>query len=87
METRAIYVRIKNDYRVYYSVNNKCKICKFHVALKTVDLWQGLTHVRCIQYFRKINLLLKMFPVLPRSAQHANENKKYIMLNLELFGN
>lgn len=42
METRAIYVRIKNDYRVYYSVNNKRKICKFHVALKTVDLWQGL---------------------------------------------
>lgn len=78
METRAIYVRIKNDYRVYYSVNNKRKICKFHVALKTVDLWQGLPQVRCVQYFRKINLLLKMFAVLPRSAQHANENKNIL---------
>lgn len=69
METRrAIYVQIINDYRVYYSVNNKCKICKFPVALKTVDLWQGLPYIMCTQYFRKINLLLKTLPVIPRSC-------------------
>lgn len=72
METRAIYVQITNDYRVYYSVNNKCKICKFHVALKTVHLWQGIPYVSCIQYFRKINLLLKMLPLLPRSCSACN---------------